>query len=359
MTMDISKAFQPDVSSYHDLGALDDLRAVAQKDQGKALKQVASQFEAMFMQMLMKQMRQSNAAFETDSPLNNSKTQNYRDMYDNQMALDLSQTGSLGLADLIVSQLDPDSAQITPASVLRTQGNFSDSFKTLGASQEPSIESLSSELKHEGLDFSRYNPRMANTIPVSDIISAPSNFSLDKSSDKAVDKNAVVGSENGQSFASPQQFIDTILPLAKRIAVPAGIEPLALVAQSALETGWGKKVIRQEDGSSSYNLFGIKADSRWDGEKTTVGTLEYKDGLPSKQKSDFRSYDGYESSMKDYVNFVQGPRYSEALANGGDPVQYANELQRAGYATDPEYANKIEAILNSDWLSQHHSGSEG
>jgi flagellar protein FlgJ len=354
--MDIGKVGQAQADSYHDLGALDDLRAKAQKDPSQALKQVASQFEAMFMQMLLKQMRKSNAAFETDTPFNNSKTQTYRDMHDNQMAMNLSQNGSLGLADLIVAQLDPSAKNIIPASAVRSGSNLSDRFKTSQSGIGAMLQAQTDENSENKVGFSLLDAKAGKSFALSSSVSALNSQTLEKKLEFSVPSKKTVATPPEaprQTFASPGEFIDTMLPIAKRVAAPAGIEPLALVAQAALETGWGKKVISHRDGNSSHNLFGIKADQRWSGERASVDTLEYRDGVARKEKAAFRSYNSFEECMQDYVSFVSNPRYAKALENGDDAGRYAQELQQAGYATDPNYAHKIESILDSDWFAPH------
>ena len=124
-----------------------------------------------------------------------------------------------------------------------------------------------------------------------------------------------------------------------------GIDPAVLVAQSALETGWGKKVIQADQGSS-FNLFGIKADGRWDGKAATVSTVEFRDGLAVLEKASFRAYDSLSGSFNDYVDFLKSnPRYQQALDKVSDNKEFLAELQDAGYATDPKYAEKILGIL--------------
>ena len=129
------------------------------------------------------------------------------------------------------------------------------------------------------------------------------------------------------------------------------MDPKAIVSQAAVETGWGKFVIHKSDGSSSHNLFGIKANKGWQGEQAVVDTLEFNNGLPQKQKAAFRSYSSVEEAMEDYGRFITTqPRYSRAVDNASDAVKYTSALQEAGYATDPEYASKIMAVYNSDRL---------
>jgi len=120
-----------------------------------------------------------------------------------------------------------------------------------------------------------------------------------------------------------------------------------LVAQAALETGWGKFVVRKSDGQNSFNLFNIKADHRWDGDRAAKSTVEYESGSAHQKKANFRVYESFEDSFNDYVKFLQeSPRYSDALAVASDDASFVKRLQQSGYATDPKYAQKIERIMN-------------
>ncbi|MFM2482602.1 flagellar assembly peptidoglycan hydrolase FlgJ [Celerinatantimonas sp. YJH-8] len=323
--------------TYSDLNQLDELRRQAQKDPHKALSQVAHQFEAIFMQMLLKEMRQSNTAFESsDSPMNNRYVKNYQQMYDKQLALNLSKNGSLGLADLMVQQLDPDSAHITPASQLRG-GNRAEHFKmpnsTLSADSTISKENGKNIAHSPITDFQIR--RFYGESPVAQASAATATAS------------------KRQQFASDQEFVKQLMPLAQKIAAPAGISPLAVVAQAALETGWGQRVMDQGPEQSSHNLFGIKANRNWDGATTQVQTLEFEDGVAKPKREKFKAYASYEDSLKDYVALMQTPRYQKALQSGSNPHAFADQLQQAGYATDPNYATKIKRILNSGVMAEY------
>jgi flagellar protein FlgJ len=130
------------------------------------------------------------------------------------------------------------------------------------------------------------------------------------------------------------------------------VEPRAIVAQAALETGWGRRLIRDDAGISGNNLFGIKADARWNGERVSVATLEYEGGLPKPQRASFRAYPDLAAGFEDYVRFLgENPRYREALRNGANAGAYADQLQSSGYATDPHYAEKIRSIIASPILA--------
>lgn len=158
------------------------------------------------------------------------------------------------------------------------------------------------------------------------------------------------------NFKSPEEFVQYVLPYAEKAANDLGVSPLVLVAQAALETGWGKAVTRHPDGSSSFSLFNIKADKRWGGDHVVKSTLEYNNGFAKHEKAAFRSYDSYADSFSDYVDFLRtNSRYVNALDNQGDDALFIKDLHKAGYATDPEYANKILDILNRQSIQDHTS----
>ncbi|WP_336355156.1 flagellar assembly peptidoglycan hydrolase FlgJ [Pseudomonas granadensis] len=148
-----------------------------------------------------------------------------------------------------------------------------------------------------------------------------------------------------KAFSSADEFVNTMLPMAKEAADRIGVDPRYLVAQAALETGWGKSVMRAQDGSSSHNLFGIKASSNWKGDSARAITSEFRNGAMVKETAEFRSYASYKDSFHDLVTLLQSNnRYQEVLKSADNPEQFVRELQKAGYATDPNYANKISQI---------------
>jgi flagellar protein FlgJ len=167
--------------------------------------------------------------------------------------------------------------------------------------------------------------------------------------DKAVNPGPV-SKQNG--FDSPEEFINTIWPIAQKVGEEMGVEPKAIMSQAALETGWGKYIIHESNGKNSHNLFGIKSDKRWDGAAANVSTLEFRNGVAKKEVAAFRSYDSYEHSLKDYASFVQNSsRYEEAVKNGSSTKGYSEGLQKGGYATDPNYAKKIQGIASGEMLN--------
>ncbi len=297
-------------SAYYDFAALDELRSAKPDDQS-ALKAAAKQFESIFTQMLLTSMRKASEVLESDSPFNSQSTKFYRDMHDKQMVSNIAETGGLGLADMIVEQLSGNNPNFTPASVLRPDSGLDGMGRVYKA-------------QTSGQDKARAS---------------------NEASEATAEKSAM--------FDSPESFVKSLLPVAQKVLQNSPLSPVMVVAQAALETGWGKKVINKGDGSSSFNLFGIKADERWQGDKAKVQTVEFRDGVARKENAFFRAYHSLEQGLKDYVDFISSnERYSQAVENAQDPQQYFKSLQSAGYATDPQYADKVLNILNSGVFEQ-------
>ncbi|WP_122359506.1 flagellar assembly peptidoglycan hydrolase FlgJ, partial [Pseudomonas coronafaciens] len=163
-----------------------------------------------------------------------------------------------------------------------------------------------------------------------------------------------------RAFSNADQFVETMLPLAKEAAARIGVDPVMLVAQAALETGWGKSIMRQQDGSSSHNLFGIKAAGSWKGAEARAITSEFRDGKMVKETADFRSYGSYADSFHDLVSLLQNNnRYKEVVNSADKPEQFVKELQKAGYATDPDYASKISQIAKQMKSYQTYAAATG
>ncbi|GMM86020.1 flagellar assembly peptidoglycan hydrolase FlgJ [Pseudoalteromonas sp. MTN2-4] len=306
--------------NFFDLGDLNALRQDALKSGGdqqasnEALKKAAEQFESIFTQMLMKSMRKANEAMEDkNSPFNSSGVKFFQEMHDQQLSLELSKKGSLGLAELIVKQLSPNVDGYKPSSVLRNDAQLS--------MQKPTSEQLP--------EFIRRQPEIAPEVA------------------------KVENVDEHPRFDSPESFISEMWEHAKTAAQKIGLNPAVMIAQAALETGWGKHVIAKQDGGSSFNLFNIKADRSWQGAQAKKMTIEFEKGLPVQKQASFRAYESIKDSINDYVDFLQSnPRYSQALNNTDKPEQYLDELQQAGYATDPNYAEKIKNVLQRGEFKQ-------
>ncbi|MBB1318183.1 flagellar assembly peptidoglycan hydrolase FlgJ [Shewanella sp. SR43-4] len=354
-------------SNFLDLGGLDSLRVQAQKDEKGALKEAAKQFEGIFIQMLMKSMRDANAAFKSDNPMNSETTAFFEQMRDQQMSVDLSNKGMLGLAEMMVQQLDPENSPITPASVLRGNSDYkvnpsmfvapateldkdtldaiapkdqiaaSHSVIDHAQSMQPMSAKLSRVLSGDQLDSVLRGEQLTSQALQMGKSLPPVDTPMAKSKGIAVSQ-----------FTSPEHFISVLYPHAEKAAKSLGTSAEVLIAQSALETGWGQKVVRRNDGTMSNNLFNIKADKRWQGDKTSVNTLEFEKGIAVQQKADFRMYDNLEQSFNDFVSFIsQGDRYQDARKVAAEPTQFIKALQKAGYATDPQYANKVINVMKS------------
>ncbi len=300
----------PDSSVYTDFSGLTELKAAARQNSPEAVAKVAGQFEAMLLQMVLKSAREAQLG---DGLFDSNALDNYHSMYDQQLALQLSEGRGLGLKAVLVRQL----AQLQPATP--------DPAQTFAVP-----------------------PRSAVSTPAAMVPTAPLPPTLAVSEPKiSTDAPAVEPQviEPEPPFAGQADFVARLWPLARDAASQLGVAPEVLIAQAALETGWGKAVIQGPDGSS-HNLFNIKADGRWDGPSVGKSTLEFKEGIAVKEQARFRSYDSWADSFQDYVHFIQGqPRYQEALKVADDAAAYLKGLQEAGYATDPAYADKIHDIL--------------
>ncbi|WP_036861553.1 MULTISPECIES: flagellar assembly peptidoglycan hydrolase FlgJ [Porticoccus] len=294
-------------STFMDIQGLASLRSHAREAPGTAISEVAGQFESLFVQMMLKSMRDATV----DGGLfDSSQLDTYQQMFDQQISLELSQQGGIGLAEILVTQLGG------------------------GAQTEPVIDEVGGVQPLVSLE--RPPLRVQRDVPG---LIPP-----------AAERQSVVRavSATGQDglATSPEEFIQAVWDDAVVAAGELGLDPAVLVAQSALETGWGKKVIQAADGSSSFNLFGIKVGNGWRGDSSIVNTMEFRDGLAALEKAAFRVYDSLSTAFKDYVSFLKNnPRYQGALEKVSDSKAFLTELQQAGYATDPKYAEKILGIL--------------
>lgn len=296
-----------DPTAYAEPQGLAQLRAKARAEGAdrspETLREVAGQFEALFVQMMLKNMR---AASLGEGLFDSDQTRFYQGMFDQQIALDLSRGKGLGIADVLVRQLGGDSV----------------------------------EKGHQPLQFAA-DPFVS---PVAPQRPSPAVQASDEAK-PAPSVTAVPGVRDWRP-ASPDEFVAELWPHAEEAAQRLGVDPRAIVAQAALETGWGQHITHHPDGRSSHNLFGIKADDRWSGPQVGAGTLEFREGTLRREQASFRAYASPAESVADYAEFIAtSPRYRDAMA-AGDPSRYLAGLQRAGYATDPNYASKIMAIFN-------------
>jgi flagellar protein FlgJ len=217
-------------------------------------------------------------------------------MFDNQIAMQLSAGKGLGLADMLIRQLGEGSRP-------EAQGSGQNDAGTGVASRLPGLSSA--------------------------------------------DSGASLKPRASSLAASKADFVRTFLPHAQKAAREIGVDPHALLAQAALETGWGRSVPCNARGDCSFNLFGIKAGSHWSGATVSVPTLEFEQGIPVRRFERFRSYDSAADSFRDYAQVIRNSsRYENALGAGDDVASFAAALQQGGYATDPAYAQKIIAVAD-------------
>lgn len=363
---------------FTDLNGMQSIKTQAGKDRDGAMHAAAKQFESLFVNMMMKQMRESNAVFTKDGFFNSQEMQFRQQMLDQQLAIKLSEGRGVGLADVIYRQMAGiKTAENGAVSNLNTLANINaqakgialqDSTQTgfaLDVRRAKDMALIDNSLRRtQGASTSlplHVIPDIEDPVPVSvdaDVIDAlVASGVMDDVPDldamilrfRITAENAVrhaeaakLGATAAVVVGTPEAFVQRAYAGAKQVAEKLNIDVRAVLAQSALESGWGGNV-------ANNNLFGIKADSRWGGDRGMQPTLEYRNGVLAREQAWFRRYSDWHQSFDDYGAFIENnPRYQQALEVGRDPHAYARALQRAGYATDPQYAQKISSIINSD-----------
>lgn len=263
------------------------LRAGAEKNDPAVLREVAGQFEALFIETLLKSMREASLG----DPLIGDSEQHemYQGMLDQQLAVEMSSGKGIGLAEMLVRQLGGEEA----ASRVRSTREY----------RLPASSGVAAEVKP--------------------------------------------GWPDAESFARD------VWPHAERVARRLNVAPEAVLAQAALETGWGTHVPSQDSGSSSFNLFGIKVGSGWSGDSVTKSTLEFEGGVARQEQATFRAYDDVAASFRDYSELLErNPRYESVGDHGDDIDGFARALQSSGYATDPQYANKLIEVARGETMQR-------
>ncbi|WP_445179320.1 flagellar assembly peptidoglycan hydrolase FlgJ [Pseudomonas sp. McL0111] len=393
-----------DSGSYSDLNRLNQLK-VGDKNSDANMRKVAQEFESLFLGEMLKSMRSATEALGKDNPMNTPAAKQYQEMYDQQLAVSMSREGGgIGLADVLLKQMSKNKplapGEAAAASAAKQEAAKAAAVPTpiaagtvgtgplsrlngerpLWASR--ALHAPNTQLAHSN-DMEMINKRrlalppkladrlLAGLVPSATPAAATqlpargttvtgsgplyngdwlARAEADKSSDGQMQ---IYGRAMAQiplapakrAFSSADQFVNTMLPMAKEAAARIGVDPRYLVAQAALETGWGKSVMRAQDGSSSHNLFGIKASSNWKGDSARAITSEFRDGQMVKETAEFRSYASYKDSFHDLVTLLQtNNRYQDVVKSADNPEQFVRELQKAGYATDPNYATKISQI---------------
>ncbi|TKC89267.1 flagellar assembly peptidoglycan hydrolase FlgJ [Trinickia terrae] len=296
--LDLSQRFALDTQGF------DALRAQANASPQAGLKMAAQQFDAVFTQMMLKSMRD---ATPQDSPLDSNDTAQFTSMMDQQLSQQMSSKG-IGVADMMLKQL------------MRNSG------MQAGAGNEGSNTALNALSK-----------AFAN---------AQANGSL--ASGKGYSANSALTPPLRGNGASPKvdSFVDKLAEPAQAASAATGIPARFIIGQAALESGWGKSEIKKADGTTSHNIFGIKATKDWTGKTVSTLTTEYVNGKPHRVIEKFRAYDSYQDAMTDYAKVLKNnPRYASVMNSSHDAESFAHGMQRAGYATDPHYAKKLISIM--------------
>ncbi|MGO4378469.1 flagellar assembly peptidoglycan hydrolase FlgJ [Pseudoduganella sp. RAF53_2] len=280
---------------------LSELRQGARAGSADATRAAAQQFESMFVNMMMKSMRD---ATPQDGMMDSQQTKMFTSMLDQQTSQTIAKRG-LGLADVLVRQLSKAQSAV-PDAATGTDDAFSRTMLD-AAKLQKSIEAAGGA---------------AGTSSAS--------------------------SSDSSKPAHVKAFQDKLGSHAEEASRATGIPAKFMLGQAALESGWGRREIKGRDGTNSHNLFGIKAGADWKGKVVETTTTEYVNGKAQSKVERFRAYDSYADSFKDYAKLIaSNPRYEKALASAssGDAAGFAKGLQRAGYATDPNYAVKLASII--------------
>lgn len=300
-----------------DLKNLGSIKAAAKQNSPEALKAAAKQFEGLFINMMLKSMRDA----VPKSGMNESPAQKtYTSMLDQQLSQNIAQRG-IGIADMMIKQLKARENALVP--------NATNLSQTPQA-QVSAITPGQSPIRQ----MAQYQEQLA--------VVAQQQLTAAASSASALQP----------PFQGREDFVSGLANSARAASQITGIPAEFITAQAGLESGWGKRQILNHDGSTSHNLFGIKAGSSWQGKVTKIWTTEFINGTYQKVQADFRSYESYADAFQDYAALlVNSPRYRGVIDHGKSPSGFAEGLQNAGYATDPHYASKLKNIINNIKLS--------
>lgn len=291
-----------------DTRSLDELKSSAKQNSPESIKEAAKQFEALFMGMMLKSMRQAGGQ---EGLMDNEQTRMYTQMLDQQFSQKIANRG-VGLADMLVKQLSRQMGEQI-ADTVSPDNTLAGADKLVKSSSSRGINAYLDGLKFE-----------QNSVPANNAASNPAKHVRD--------------------------FQQKLAEHAEIASKETGIPAKFMLGQAALESGWGKREIKAADGSASHNLFGLKAGKNWKGRTVDAVTTEYVNGVAQKRVEKFRAYDSYADAFKDYAKLLSSnPRYENVVANAKDAASFAQGLQKAGYATDPLYADKLTKLIKSSF----------
>lgn len=389
--------------SVFDQRGLQSIKRLNGEQTPEAMREVAKKFEGMLLQQMLKTMRETNEVFAQDSYFNSNEEKFHRDMMDQQMVINLTSGRGIGIADHFYKHMMAKYENAMKKPVSTADGTLETSAKAMplasrdaamplnSVSTAPESEiksstnllaSLERELEQLMKSSNNEQHRLAHTpeellarqqdkawmgdhftkeagfdgrSPFIDFSKtlAGSGIRRAEGASQQVYFGSTPSSFNAHAKTQEQRnFVEKIRPHAERAAKELNLDANVLVAQAALETGWGKHIIHTKQGENSFNLFNIKASNNWSGDRVSVSTLEYYQGVGRKENAQFRKYDSYEQSFSDYVSLIKNNgRYADAVAVSHDAEKYAEALQAAGYATDPNYAQKIKQLLKNEIIN--------
>lgn len=336
-----------------DAKSLNALKAAASKENSpETIKEVAKQFEAIFMNMMLKSMRE---ATPQENQFDNDQSRTFISMLDQQLSSNLAAKG-LGLSDILAKQLSQGGMLASDAASNAIEQAVSDPSLSNGQSDISGGNALHNYLLNQANGFypkhftgqphttTTNNVKAAQPTEQSSLSATPS---LTTNGLLNTIKNSEKSKEKPAQSSNTTDFKNRMTQHAEEASKTTGIPSSLMLGQAALESGWGKREIKGKDGAPSFNLFGIKANANWKGKVVEAVTTEYVNGVKQKHVTKFRAYDSYADSFKDFANLMQkNPRYQSVMSNLHSADSYAQAMQKAGYATDPNYANKLASVIN-------------
>ena len=373
--------------AYTDLAGLSKLKRAAGTNDPTAIRAVAQQFEAMFTRMMLKSMRDASGR---DPMFGSDQQQMYQDMADDQLSVQLAKGKGLGLADMLLRQFqrmgvkgadaadaggDTGSAGGSHGAAGGAHGVGAAAGAKVGAAAGAKIgaaagaraaAAYSATARASSAAGAFGTAGTSNALGTANALGAPNATGVSNAAGASGTSSTVGASTTSSaSDAAKTNFVRDLWPQAEQAGQLLGVDPRHLIAQAALETNWGHNIPQDSAGRSSNNLFGIKTSADWSGSTVTSGTQEFQNGVAASTSAQFKAYATPAQSFQDYVALLRdNPRYSSALNTGGDVQAFATGLQRGGYATDPDYANKIAAFTTAvahkvnDVLASHSNVSD-
>lgn len=322
MKLDLSYSLQ---RTAYDMSGIVDMKRQAGNQSPAALQRVAKEFESLFIQMMMKSMRQT---VPEGNLLNTQNTQFFTSLFDQQIAQQISGTGGFGLADMLLKQLMPK-APVGEASSQTVQVQNKTTLKNgAGTLAQTLFTDMTPNLPPKSLSHLLYQELRSKGAVMLD----KGKRSPGQKLQQAVTEDMIT-------------FVKQWLTPAKKAAVKSGVPYEVIIAQAALETGWGQRQIKTKTGDQSHNYFGIKAGLSWEGKTASVTTTEYYNNEPVKMQDMFRVYDTHNEGIEDYIQLLKNDRRYRSVVLASTPEQAALALQQANYATDPNYGNKLIQVI--------------